>query len=91
LLAVANQQGLAMQTPKERDVSDDIPFRQRPSCTMREACRATGLSRTTLYERIATEELKTKTVGRRRLVNVASLLKLVGDDTDPENQRTHPG
>jgi excisionase family DNA binding protein len=56
----------------------EIPFWQRPSCTIREACQATGLSRTTLYERIATGELKTKPLGRRRLVNVRSLLKLVG-------------
>jgi excisionase family DNA binding protein len=60
----------------------DIPFDQRPSCTLREACRATGLSRTTLYERMAAGDLKTITIGRRRLVNVASLLKLVG--ADPE-------
>jgi len=58
----------------------DIPFDQRPSCTMREACRATGLSRTTLYERMAAGDLKTTTVGRRRLVNVPSLLALVGAD-----------
>jgi predicted DNA-binding transcriptional regulator AlpA len=56
----------------------EIPFWQRPSCTMREACRASGLSRTTLYERMAAGDLKTTTVGRRRLVNVRSLLKLVG-------------
>jgi excisionase family DNA binding protein len=62
--------------------ANQIPFEQRPSCTMREACRATGLSRTTLYERMAAGELKTTTVGRRRLVNVPSLLKLVG--ADPE-------
>jgi excisionase family DNA binding protein len=56
----------------------DVPFEQRPSCTIREACRATGLSRTTLYERMAAGELKTTTVGRRRLVNVPSLMHLVG-------------
>ena len=61
---------------------EDIPFDQRPSCTLREACRATGLSRTTLYERMAAGELKTTTIGRRRLVNVTSLLKLVG--AEPE-------
>jgi excisionase family DNA binding protein len=61
-----------------QSTSEDIPFDQRPSCTLREACRATGLSRTTLYERMAVGELKTTTIGRRRLVNVPSLLKLVG-------------
>ncbi|MEH2485871.1 helix-turn-helix transcriptional regulator [Bradyrhizobium sp. AZCC 2230] len=59
-----------------------IPFHQRPTCTVKEACRATGLSRTTLYERMADGTLLTKPVGRRRLVNVKSLLKLVG--AEPE-------
>jgi excisionase family DNA binding protein len=76
---------MQLQTPNAVK-PDDIPFEQRPSCTMREACRATGLSRTTLYERMAAGELKTKTIGRRRLVNVASLLALVGTDPDPKNQ-----
>jgi excisionase family DNA binding protein len=65
----------------------EIPFEQRPSCTMREACRATGLSRTTLYERMAAGELKTTTVGRRRLVNVPSLMLLVGAG-DSQNPNT---
>jgi predicted DNA-binding transcriptional regulator AlpA len=65
----------------------DIPFHQRPSCTLREACRATGLSRTTLYERMAVGDLKTITIGRRRLVNVPSLLKLVG--AGPEIEQSH--
>lgn len=60
--------------------ADEIPFEQRPSCTMREACSATGLSRNTLYERIAAGELIATKVGRRRLVNVQSLLALVGAD-----------
>jgi excisionase family DNA binding protein len=67
----------------------EIPFEQRPSCTMREACRATGLSRTTLYERMAAGELKTTTVGRRRLVNVSSLLALVGADDLPETSNSN--
>ncbi|MDE2471308.1 MAG: hypothetical protein KGL35_21890 [Bradyrhizobium sp.] len=65
----------------KRDTSsteNHIPFAERPSCTIQEATQATGLSRTTLYEKIALGELSTKTVGRRRLVNVPSLLVLVG-------------
>jgi excisionase family DNA binding protein len=65
----------------------EISFKERPSCTIREACRATGLSRSTLYERMATGELKTKSVGRRRLIKVPSLLALVGDDDNPENPK----
>jgi excisionase family DNA binding protein len=65
----------------------EIPFEQRPSCTMREACRATGLSRATLYQRMAAGELKTTTVGRRRLINVPSLMLLVGfGGSDPDTR-----
>jgi hypothetical protein len=71
--------------PKSTEI---IPFWQRPSCTVREACQATGLSRTTLYERMGTEELKSKTIGRRRLVNVPSLLALVGANTVTEKTST---
>jgi excisionase family DNA binding protein len=58
-----------------------IPFGQRLSCTIAEACEATGLGRTKLYELIGDGRLATKTVGRRRLVLVRSLLSLL---------QTHP-
>jgi excisionase family DNA binding protein len=58
-----------------------IPFAQRLSCTIAEACEATGLGRTKLYELIGDGHLATKTVGRRRLVLVRSLLSLL---------QTHP-
>ena len=51
-----------------------IPFRQRPTCTIKEACSAAGLGRTKLYELINGGALKTTTIGRRRLVLVSSLL-----------------
>ena len=59
---------------------DKIPFEERPTCTIRQATAATGLSRSTLYQLIADELLLTKKVGRRRLINVPSLLALVGAD-----------
>ena len=49
----------------------DVPFEQRPSCTIREACRATGLSRTTLYERMAAGELDGE--AKRRLDQVKAM------------------
>ncbi|SDC38530.1 DNA binding domain-containing protein, excisionase family [Bradyrhizobium brasilense] len=64
--------------PETSKAYEIIPFVQRPSCTVREACAATGLSRTTIYEAIAARALVSKTVGRRRLINVPSLLSLVG-------------
>jgi excisionase family DNA binding protein len=50
---------------------------QRPTCTIAEACDAVGLGRTKLYELIGAGELDTITIGRRRLVRVPSLLKLL--------------
>jgi excisionase family DNA binding protein len=47
-----------------------IPFAQRFSCTIAEACEVTGLGRTKLYELIGAGCLITTTVGRRRLVLV---------------------
>lgn len=59
-----------------------LPFAERLSCTIDEACEATGLGRTKLYELIATGQLITTTVGRRRLVMVRSLFALL-DKTTP--------
>jgi excisionase family DNA binding protein len=54
-----------------------VPFRERLSCTVDEACVVTGLGRTKLYELIGSGQLITTTIGRRRLVIVRSLLELV--------------
>ena len=58
-----------------------IPFAQRLSCTIEEACQATGLGRTKLYEEMAAGRIQTTYVGKRRLVLVPSLLRLL----DPQN------
>ena len=57
------------------------PFKQRPTCTIAEACDAVGLGRTKLYDLIGGGEIDTVTIGRRRLVRVASLLKLLKIDS----------
>ncbi|MDE5455391.1 excisionase family DNA-binding protein [Bradyrhizobium sp. CSA112] len=54
-----------------------MPFAQRFTCTINEACEVTGLGRTKLYELIGAGHLATTTVGRRRLVVVRSLLSLL--------------
>ena len=54
-----------------------IPFAQRLTCTIAEACEATGLGRTKLYELIGEGCLGTTTIGRRRLVLVRSLRMLL--------------
>jgi excisionase family DNA binding protein len=57
--------------------SVEIPFMQRPTCTIKEACKASGMGRTKFYELINGGELKMISVGRRRLVQVPSLLKFL--------------
>jgi excisionase family DNA binding protein len=58
-----------------------IPFAQKLTCTINEACEMTGLGRTKLYELIGDGHLATTTVGRRRLVMVRSLLSLLESNT----------
>jgi hypothetical protein len=53
-----------------------IPFAERVACTIPDACAATGLGRTKLYQLIGEGSICTTTIGRRRLVLVSSLLRL---------------
>jgi len=57
-----------------------IPFGQRLTCTIAEACEARGLGRTKLYELIGDGYLDTTTIGRRRLVLVSSLRALLAPE-----------
>ncbi len=61
--------------------SQTVPFAQKLTCTINEACEMTGLGRTKLYELIGDGHLATTTVGRRRLVVVRSLLSLLEPNT----------
>jgi excisionase family DNA binding protein len=69
----------AIQTPEAADGVEPmaIPFAQRLSCTIAQACEVTGLGRTMLYELIGDGRLITTTVGRRRLVLVRSLMSML--------------
>ena len=66
-----------LRRPREQPPADAastaIPFAQRLACTIAEACEATGLGRTKLYELIGEGLLDTTRIGRRRLVLVRSL------------------
>jgi hypothetical protein len=55
-----------------------IPFNERLSCTVDEACVATGLGRTKLYEEIAAGRVHIRKVGKRTLVIVDSLHRMLG-------------
>ncbi len=57
-----------------------VPFRDRISCTIDEACHGTGLGRSKLYEEIAAGRVQTTKVGRRVLVLVESLKRLLAPD-----------
>jgi excisionase family DNA binding protein len=54
-----------------------IPFMDRPTCSVAEACIAAGIGKTTLYDSIDRGVLESTRLGRRRLVRVPSLLKLL--------------
>jgi excisionase family DNA binding protein len=55
----------------------EIPFEQRLTCTIPEACDATGIGRTKLYELISDGSLEAISVGRRRLITVKSLRDMI--------------
>ncbi len=54
-----------------------VPFRERPTCSIAEACAAAGVGRTKLYELLDEGIVSAIKVGRRRLVRVNSLLALL--------------
>lgn len=58
-------------------MATNIPFRERISCTITEACVASGIGRTKLYEAMRDGRLESVKVDNRRLVLVASLLRLL--------------
>lgn len=54
-----------------------LPFRERFGCSPNEACAALGVGRTLLYELIAEGRIEVKKLGRRTIVSVPSLLRLM--------------
>ena len=54
-----------------------VPFLERVTCTVAEACEATGLGRTKLYALLSEGCLESTTIGRRRLIDVRSLKQLL--------------
>ncbi|WP_409363784.1 helix-turn-helix domain-containing protein [Bradyrhizobium liaoningense] len=77
-LQQSGQRSPGSPLPRANDRDERVvPFRERLSCTVDEACVVTGLGRTKLYELIGSGQLITTTIGRRRLVIVRSLLELV--------------
>jgi hypothetical protein len=71
-----NGAGQGPHAPPVRNSSSAtaIPFAQRLTCTIAEACEATGLGRTKLYELIGEGCLDTTTIVRR--------LEIIGEAAD---------
>jgi hypothetical protein len=65
---------------KKRSAAPPLPFEQRFACSVFDAVLASGLSRAHLYAKMQSGELEYRRHGRRRLVVVASLRKLIGLD-----------
>jgi hypothetical protein len=57
---------------------DKVPFRERILCSVADAETASGISRSQLYLEMKSGRLEFAKRGSRRLVRVASLLKLLG-------------
>jgi excisionase family DNA binding protein len=66
-----------MRAEDKMDISNAPPFPKPVSVTVPTALALTGIGRTKFYELIKSGEIKTITIGRRRLVVYASLEALV--------------
>jgi excisionase family DNA binding protein len=65
---------------KELSAGRSSHIRDRLTCTVREACHETGIGKTRMHELISGGVLESVKIGRRRLVKVTSLLRLVQED-----------
>jgi excisionase family DNA binding protein len=55
-----------------------VPFSERPTCSVKEACEATALSCSSLYELIAAGKIRKIKLGKKTLIDVRTLLIAVG-------------
>jgi hypothetical protein len=56
----------------------NLRFSERPTCSIDETIKATGLSRSMIYNKMKSGEIEWTKVNSRRLVKVKSLLRLLG-------------
>jgi excisionase family DNA binding protein len=64
---------------RRRIVRPPVPFIERITCTIEEACEVSGLGRSRIYELLADGRLEAVKIDRRRLVKVKSLKALLGE------------
>jgi hypothetical protein len=79
-----SKRGTDKPTP---DLNQSLPFRERLGCSPNEACVALGIGRTLLYDLIAEGRVEVRKLGRRTIVSVASLLKLLDAAAEPRPRR----
>lgn len=63
-------------------------LRERPTLAVEEAGEALGLRRTSAYAAVKRGDIPTITIGRRRLVPTAHLLRMLGIEPAELQQRT---
>jgi hypothetical protein len=61
-----------------KGICSSLPFSERPTCSIDETIKATGLSRSMIYNKMKSGEIEWTKVNSRRLVKVKSLLRLLG-------------
>ncbi len=77
--------------PKKPPLEPSIPFRERVGCTVSEGRTVSGLGNTMLYELIGDGTLESIKVGRRRIILVRSLLRLIeGDKAFAADRESQP-
>jgi len=70
------------------ELKRSVPFRERLGCSVSEACAVLSVGRTFLYELIAEHRIEVIKLGRRTIVSVPSLLKLLdGQAAEPRPRR----
>jgi hypothetical protein len=79
--------GTDKPTPK---LNQTLPFRERLGCSPIEACAALGVGRTLLYRLIAERRVEVRKIGRRTIVSIPSLIKLL-DAQAAEPKPRRPG
>jgi excisionase family DNA binding protein len=66
-----------------------LPFRERITASIDQACEAAGIGRTKLYELIGAGKVQTVIIGRRRLVVVESLITFLQGQVIHTQQQHH--
>jgi hypothetical protein len=56
-----------------------IPFGERLTCSVDDATKVSGLSRSMIYNKMKSGEIEWVKIGARRLLKVSSLLRLLGE------------